>query len=277
MTIEGNTALGSPAVQVEGPAGRIITYPSSGTLPASGAVVFVHPINTSAAIWDDVRNEIRRPSLAVDLRGHGSSALSGPFTVDDYVADVLAAMDAHDVRSAHFVGGSLGGTISASLAAAQPDRVLGVAAFGSTLGTGMGGDAIEEMVQELEAAGSAAYFTKITPEVLGPAFRNARTIRRALDSIGIRPVPVVSAILRGAFGADVRDRAPHVRCPVLTVAGTFDPTCPVEMSIEFAKATGGVHETIEGVGHLPMIEAPDQVLRALNAFWKRGMTPREPR
>ncbi|WP_280417930.1 alpha/beta fold hydrolase [Nocardia carnea] len=267
MPADSNTMSGSPAVRVDGPAGTILTYPSCAALPAQGAVVFVHPINTSGPVWDAVRDELRRPSLALDLRGHGASTMSGPFTVDDWVADVRAAMDAHGIRSAHFVGGSLGGTISASLAVEQPERALSIAAFGSTLGTQVGNNAIEAMVGELEAAGSAAYFATITPEVLGPEFRGARSLGRALDVIGVRPVPVVADILRGAFGADIRDRAARVRCPVLAVAGTFDPTCPVAMSVEFAEVTGGAHDTIEGVGHLPMIEAPDEVLRRLNAFW----------
>ncbi|SUA45665.1 3-oxoadipate enol-lactonase 2 [Nocardia africana] len=277
MSVDSSAAFSGPStVRVEGPAGAIFTYPSSDSLPSRGAVVFVHPINTSGRVWDGVRGGIRMPSLALDLRGHGSSTLSGPFSIDDWVADVQAAMDEHGVRSAHFVGGSAGGMISAALATEEPERVLSIAAFGSTLGTGLGSVVIEEMVRELEVAGSAAYFAKITPEVLGPAYRSPAVLRRALDAIGIRPVPVVSDILRSAFGADIRDRAPQVGCPVLAVAGTLDPTCPVEMSVEFAEATGGAHQTIEGAGHLPMLEVPDQVVRALNAFWGTATELTEP-
>lgn len=275
MAADYEPATWNGGKQVRGPAGRIATYASTAEFPTSGAIVFVHPINTSATIWEPVRRQVQTPSLAVDLRGHGSSTLSGPFTVDDWAADVIAAMDAHGIQSAHFVGGSLGGTISASLAVAQPDRVLSIAALGSTLGTGAGADAIETMVSELASAGTAAYFAKITPEVMGPASRDDQTIQVALDAIGRRPVPVVSAILRGAFGADIRDRASYVDCPVLAAAGPFDPTCPVEMSVEFAEVTGGTHETIDGVGHLPMIEAPEQIVGLLEAFWGRLAAPVE--
>ena len=62
--------------------------------------------------------------IMIDKRGVGlSDRISEPSTLNEYVADVLAVMDAEGVESAHIVGHSEGGTIGVALAAEHPDRV----------------------------------------------------------------------------------------------------------------------------------------------------------
>lgn len=258
-------------------AGKIATYTGTSPVPARGGVVFVHPINTAARVWNSVAGIIGADVLTLDLRGHGRSTQNGPFTIDGYVDDVISAMDARGIETAHLVGGSLGGTICAAVAAGNPDRALSVAAFGSTLGTGVSDEAIAGMVGQLENAGMVRYFADLIPEVLGSDFRSPEIVTAALEAVGDRPESVVADILRGAFGADIRDRASNVVCPTHAVAGTQDPTCPVAMSTEFAAATGGTAEELPGVGHLPMLETPRSVAKILDRFWSgnyvRGSRP----
>lgn len=61
---------------------------------------------------------------AIDLLGHGyTDKPEKPYEIPDYVAHVLAYMDAQGIATASFVGESIGGWIAAWLASDHPDRV----------------------------------------------------------------------------------------------------------------------------------------------------------
>ncbi|WP_409180847.1 alpha/beta fold hydrolase [Amycolatopsis sp. VS8301801F10] len=261
-------------IAVEGRTGPLSVLRTTGG--RSGVpLVLLHPINSAAVVWEDVAARLDRPVVAPDLRGHGNSGQTGPFTVEEgYVPDVLAVLDALGLDEVHLAGGSLGGTISVALAAVRPKRVRSVATFGSTLGTGVPDEAIAEMVRELEAAGTAGYFAGQVPGIVGRKHRDSARIREVMaEAVGARPTAVVAEILYGAFGADIRHLAGNVAAagiPVLAVAGTEDPTCPPAMSRELAEATGGTATELAGAGHLPMLEEADRVAGLLRRHLARA-------
>ncbi|WP_084144932.1 alpha/beta fold hydrolase [Amycolatopsis jejuensis] len=244
--------------------GRLSVVRTTGNRPGD-PLVLLHPINSAAVVWTDVAALVDRPVVAVDLRGHGESAPLEPFTVEGgYAPDVLAVLDALDLDRVHLAGGSLGGTISVALAALYPEQVLSVTTFGSTLGTGVPAEAIDEMVAELRQKGTANYFADLVPQIIGQAHLGSPRVREVMaTAVGTRAESVVAAILHGAFGADIRHLAGKVSAPVLAVAGTEDPTCPPDMSRELADATGGTVRILPGVGHLPMLEEPSRVAEIL--------------
>jgi 3-oxoadipate enol-lactonase len=62
-----------------------------------------------------------------DLRGHGESPVdfdpAAPHTLDAYVGDVIAVIDALGLETVHYCGESFGGIIGMALAARHPQRV----------------------------------------------------------------------------------------------------------------------------------------------------------
>jgi pimeloyl-ACP methyl ester carboxylesterase len=246
-------------VTVAGPVGPLAVDVNGAA--AEGAVVLIHPINTSAAVWAPVTALLDGPTVALDLRGHGRSVLAGPYTIEGgWLDDLLAVLDALDLNGVHLVGGSLGGSIALAVAALHPDRVRSVTTFGSTLGVNAPAEVIDAMVDALEMKGTTAYFADLAPQIVGSAHRDDERLLAAVRSaIGDRDPAVVAGILRGAFTADIRHLAGKVTVPVIAATGTEDPTCPPEMTVEIAAVTGGTAVQLPGLGHLPMLEAPDQV------------------
>ncbi|MBT0768092.1 alpha/beta hydrolase [Kineosporia sp. J2-2] len=114
---------------------------------AEGAptVVLSHGTALSQAIWRGfgyVRALNRTHTvITVDLRGHGRS--DGPhhetaYSMDAFVADLVAVLDRTETGAADYVGYSLGGRIGFSLGTAHPTRVNRFVSIAGAAGTEKG-------------------------------------------------------------------------------------------------------------------------------------------
>jgi pimeloyl-ACP methyl ester carboxylesterase len=83
-------------------------------------VVLLHGLGDTAATWSPFADLLDRPTVAFDLRGHGSSPRCDEYTVDAMVADVLAALDDEPVD---LVGHSMGGHVASQVALRAPGLV----------------------------------------------------------------------------------------------------------------------------------------------------------
>ncbi|GHF36730.1 pimeloyl-ACP methyl ester carboxylesterase [Amycolatopsis bartoniae] len=84
----------------------------------------VHGGCQAAFVWDDLRAELDRPAVTVDLAGRdGDPANFGSITLDQWVADLRGALDAAGVERAIIVSHSLGGITATDFAVTHPDRV----------------------------------------------------------------------------------------------------------------------------------------------------------
>jgi pimeloyl-ACP methyl ester carboxylesterase len=261
------------AIAVDGPVGPLrgwaagldrLESGSDGPVPA----LFLHPINTAGRIWEGVVAALdpARPCLLPDLRGHGSSVLRGPFTVEGYVADALAVLDGLGVERAHVVGGSLGGSLAVALAATAPDRIASVGAFGSLLSLPITTDELETVAQTIRTLGIPGYFQEIAPGTLAPAARADKALIDQIVALSASPgrtPEMVTGILLNALRCDIVDQAETVRCPSLVVTGEHDAWCPPEVGRAMAKALGCDHHVLADLGHLAMLEAPGTVASML--------------
>jgi pimeloyl-ACP methyl ester carboxylesterase len=248
--------------------------------PGSEPVLFIHPVNTGAAVWDAVARAVAadRPVLVPDLRGHGLSTKSGPFGVTDYAADVLEVLDQTGVERVHLVGGSIGGPVGVLLAALSPNRVLSIASFGGALDLRITDDTLREVRTTLEREGVAALLYQLIPGALAPQHRTERLIETAVEIARNtdRSAAVVYNIICEAFRTDVSQFAARCRVPSLIVNGSEDRTCTVADGQRMAAALGGTAVVLDGVGHLPMLEVPSAVTSLLQAHLNgKGRNPRQ--
>lgn len=265
---------------VAGPTGELGVY-AGGTAGGGTPAVFVHPLNMAAVVWTEVMDQLDRPCFAVDLRGHGESTRRGPFTVTDYVDDVLAVLDAKRVDAAHLVGGSIGCAVAIAAAARAPERVRSIAAFCGALDLGLEPEAVDAMADAVRAAGVRDYFEPQAAGVLAPG-ADPRLAALLLDLVvgppsAPRSADLVAAVLSAGFGTDVGDSTASVRCPGLVVAGEHDPTCPPEASERLATALGTEAIVLPDAGHAPMLERPTAVADLLRAHLAAVDSPRRQR
>jgi pimeloyl-ACP methyl ester carboxylesterase len=203
-----------------------------------------------------------------DLRGHGNSSAEGPFGLEEWGGDCLSVLDDFDIASVHLVGGSLGGPLAVYLAALRPDRVVSITSIGGALH--IEGDNPESVLAVLREKGVQGMFREVLPKISVAPGTDEETLERILALTNPNDAETVAAIWGATIAADAHEAARSVRCPALVINGEYDATCTPEQGEAMAKALGTKMTVMEGVGHLPMFEAPVELARLISDHLERA-------
>ena len=269
--------------------------------------VLVHGLGGSALNWMAVAPRIAESYrvLAVDLAGFGQTPLfHRPATVGANAALVHDFIERIAGEPALLVGNSMGGHIAILEAAEHPDAVtalvlvdaavpgarlrraepmmMGALAALSVPGLG---PAIfnrrvsrvdpEQLVRQtlrlvcadasrVDPAVVAAHVT-LTRERAHLGRQNTRAFVQAFRSIGFR-------VADPRFWAKVR----RVKAPALIVHGRLDRIVPVGAALELKRRRPDWNlEILDGVGHVPMLEAPERFMGVLEG-WSLYRMPFQP-
>lgn len=224
-------------------------------------IVFLHGFDGRAAVWSAVRAalcDVGRRTIAFDLPGHGRSRDypgAGPAKVA--ARAVLAELDRREIAAAHLVGHSFGGAVAALACLFSPERIasltlLSPGGFGPEIGTGpiralmeaAAGEELRRAVSSMGAPGweapsdAASGVGERTPEARA-------TIHRIFDDLfatggqGMLPLAAIAEAHR----------------PIHVVWGNEDRVTPVAQAGNVPP--GFVVHRLDGVGHMPMLEAPE--------------------
>lgn len=108
----------------------ILSHERTGRGPA---LVLVHGLGSARTVWKLVSPALADSFdvIAVDLPGHGETPWVEGTAMDtaSMAGYVFETLDALGVERAHVLGNSLGGWTAVEMAAARPERVLGVVAL----------------------------------------------------------------------------------------------------------------------------------------------------
>lgn len=160
------------------------------------------------------------------------------------------------------IGSSIGGWIAADIAVLGSPRVAGVVL-------------VDAAGLQLPDHPAADFFSLTMDQVADLSYYNPDAFRIDLDAL---PAPAKAAmagnratlgVYGGAAMADpgLLARLPAVAVPVLVAWGEADRMIPPEHGEAYAKAIGGAEFLlIPRAGHMPQLETPDELLRAVLAF-----------
>ncbi|MDE3177768.1 MAG: alpha/beta fold hydrolase, partial [Pseudomonadota bacterium] len=228
-------------------------------------LVLIHGFGADLNVWRRWLGRLPpgRGALALDLPGHGRSALDGPITVEAFAAAIAETLAQEGVSGAHLVAHSLGAAAAAALAAMRPALARSLTLIAPA---GFGPDINGAFVAGFLAARSAAslrpWLNELAadPAVLGEALAET-TLRQRRDlGVGDAQARVAAALLPdGAQVFSARAAVAAFAGPVKLVFGREDRIVPVRHA-RHAPGGAGVH-ILANVGHMPHLEARDLVAR----------------
>jgi proline iminopeptidase len=205
-------------------------------------------------------------TIRYQQRGLAPSAVEGPITVDQHVADALAIIDALGIAQAWLVGHSWGGYLAMHVAVARPSAVLGLVIIDTLGAVGDGGYAA--LGQALNARYAAFHGRPLADNAaladIWPFYFATPDGAPAMPPIRMRENNAETWASIRAHVADhaLELRLPKIDAPTIFVHGVEDPL-PASASVDSAALMRRAEvDLIENCGHFPWIEQPGRVRAA---------------
>jgi len=275
------------------PGGPTLAYDDAGDA-AAAPVVVLHGVTGGRREWEwfgvTAKLATEHRVLVLDLRGHGDSERTpGAYRLADYAADLVAFLENVVGAPAALVGHSLGGLVSAQVAADRPELVRraffeDAPVYWTT-----------EVWMEAVRNGEFDQF-QLLAQLLRVHHDQQGTVEQLADLIGMMPVPLgagtiaewlgvegtlayarclqgfdpdaIPPALEGSF-LDGFDRTRPIHCPVHALRA--DPARDARFFAEHEAPFLATHpqatvELVEGAGHLIHIEQTERFLTSVLAF-----------
>ena len=253
----------------------LIYYDIRGTGPA--ALLFNHS-GTSSLSWSERFLEALAEELTVitpDHRGTGrSSHASVEFSLADLAADGRAVLDEERIDEAVIVGTSMGGCVAQEFALGFPQRVSSVVLMGTFAGAKLRVPPDPHVLELLEPPAKplskVESLRRMLPSIYSPRFlAQHEDLALELELKGRLFNTAETLKWHGVAVSkfDAYDRLPSISAPTLVVHGTDDPIIPIENGeILAGRIPNAEFVSLEGIGHLPAVEAPMEMAGRILSF-----------
>ena len=200
--------------------------------------------------------------LAVDIRGHGESAVPAvDYTISSLADDVIELLDRLDIGAAHVVGLSLGGAIAQYLAAHSPSRVQTLtllctsAKFGEPTGW-------LDRAAFVRSNGTASLADAVVGRWFSPEF--AGPLDRWVAMVAATPDEGYARCCEALAHWDGRADLVRITAPTLVIAGAQDPaTTPVDLRAIADAIPNSTLHVLDPGAHLVNVEQPDAVSKLI--------------
>ncbi len=253
-------------------------------------LLLLHGVGLSTGIWVHQFNDMadRHRVVAVDLRGHGCSTTGArPLGLEVMADDVVAVVEALDLRGCLLVGHSMGGMVALVLMQNlleedRRSRFEGLAVVSSAAGpfvtlpglkslTTLGVPLWSRLALSAEEAGAWAapgrdlrWWAARLAFGADPVPAQVRLVERMLEAT---PAGTLGRLLPLLIGVDLSARLLDVEVPALVVVGDHDRLTPPRYARRLAHALPrGQLVELPRCGHMPMLERRREFSRLLDEF-----------
>ena len=246
---------------------------------AGDAVVLLHAFPLHSAMWSPqlLRLPAERHWIAPDTRGFGAARTTrATLTMERVADDVAALLDHLGHARATLCGVSMGGYVAFAFLRKYPERVaaLVLSDTRATADDPAGRLARRISSERVRAEGSAAIVAQMLDRLVGDTTRRVRpgvhaAVRAMLEDADA--VAFARAQSAMAARADSTPLLGDIRVPAHVVVGSEDVIVKPDEARALARAIPGAQLTIiDGAGHLPSLECPDEFNEVLRSSTSSG-------
>jgi len=230
-------------------------------------IVLIHGFGSSIAGWHPFMPVLPtgHAVLAIDLPGHGRSALGDNVSLEGFAASVATTIKHAGLLTFHLVGHSLGAAVAARVAcnvssAARSLTLISAAGLGSEINkefldgftSARDEGTLEHWMQELVA----------DPAWITPAFIRATLKPRREPTFNAGQALIVEKFFPGGMQKiSIRRDLERIAIPTSMAFGSSDRIIPAKHLLDLPGSIS-LH-VIDDVGHLPHIESQDRIAHLL--------------
>jgi 3-oxoadipate enol-lactonase len=213
--------------------------------------------------------------ITFDAPGAGKSSLPPQrFSMDDLAAIAVHLLDQLRIPQAVVGGVSMGGYAAFAFARLYPERLRALVLSNTRVvaDTEEGKKSRAEMADAARRLGAAEIARRMLPRLLGASTpqQNPALVQQVQGWIEEQPPEGIARLLGALAGRqDASELLPRITVPTLVIAGAEDAIAtPAEAGEWAARISGARFVTIEGAGHLPVIEQPAVFASVMEDFLK---------
>jgi len=230
--------------------------------PSKKVILFVHGAGGGHRRWSFQLEYLKKSyaPLAIDLPGHGRSEGKAMSSIAAY-RDFVFLLAEKLISVPFFLAGhSMGGGVALDFARSYPGFLAGLILIGT-------GCRLKVLPAILETFGKGEYFD------LTPYLFSKSTPLDVVESAGEEMLQVDPSVYFADMSAcnnfDLTGELSVINVPALVLSAEEDVMTPVKYGKYLFDNISKVHlEIIKKAGHMMMIEQPEQVNRAIEAFVK---------
>lgn len=264
---------------VDLPFGRVSFLRSGQAAPSAIPVLMLHGAASDNSLWVRFARHLDagQPLIIPDLPGHGKSVVGQAlsFGIEAQAGYLMQFLEALGVRRAHIIGSSMGGAIALRLAARHPGMAVSLVLIGA-MGVHARPSWLEQHIAEtgrnpmISVRSRADYLAMMRIGMNKPPFMPGFVVS-SLSRAFIRRAAINEKVARD-IGADL-DQASilaGVSCHVQLIWGSEDRISSVDNGRELHRLLKASQLSVmEGIGHVPMVEAPREAAVLCRAFLSR--------
>jgi len=242
-------------------------------------VVLIHGHPFDRTLWAPQLAALRDSFrvIAPDLRGFGESPVTpGLVTMRELAADIEDLLDQLGIGDAAVVGLSMGGLVAMELAGARPERYWAIGLVATTADPVAPGEKEirRQRADAIERDGIGVLVDYMHTGLYGPDCPPG--VRARIDAMMSATSPAgAAAALRGrAERPDYRPVLAELGIPALVCVGSADPWSDATVTAQIISCLEHPELVmIDGVGHLPNLEAELRFNNALRDFLQLHAPP----
>jgi pimeloyl-ACP methyl ester carboxylesterase len=255
-------------------------------------VLCVHGLGATKASFFDTAAALTRGGYrvhALDLPGFGSSSkpATAPYSARWFAESVVGVMDVLGIERAHLVGNSMGGRVAIEVGLRAPERVGGLALLSPAVAfvrrdyhriVRLLRPELGVLPHRFSRATVARQFWSMfaDPDQVDPSVADVVVdeFQRIYASAGARLAFLSAArniYLDRPFGrGGFYPRLAELEAPAMFVWGSHDRLIPPGFKRHVSRwLPSAEHIVIDGCGHVPQVERPEQTNRLLQRFFGR--------